>query len=189
MVHARGCIWALFQPAGGPPGPHAAPSQALPYYTKAVQSGDLASKCNCMLCSALRQIFSIAKPEQLTAVSLSLNVLVWYFVCCCAQGWIATRWIPGGVGVYMGFLLMAPRLHALGKARGYVTISEFIYDRYLPPSGAPWVRRAWGGGDIGEVACVCVGGGGLHALGKAWGYMPISEITYTYICLHQEHHG
>jgi hypothetical protein len=34
----------------------------------------------------------------------------------------------------------APRLHALGKSRGYVTISEFIYDRYLPPSGAPWVR-------------------------------------------------
>lgn len=56
------------------------------------------------------------------------------------QGWIATRWIPGGVGVYMGFLLMAPRLHALGKSRGYVTISEFIFDRYLPPSGAPWVR-------------------------------------------------
>jgi Na+/proline symporter len=43
----------------------------------------------------------------------------------------------------MGFLLMAPRLHALGKARGYVTISEFIYDRYLPPSGAPWVSMAW----------------------------------------------
>ena len=60
-----------------------------------------------------------------------------------SQGWIATRWIPGGVGVYMGFLLMAPRLHALGKSRGYVTISEFIYDRYLPPSGAPWVS---GGG-------------------------------------------
>lgn len=56
-----------------------------------------------------------------------------------SQGWVATRWIPGGVGVYMGFLLMAPRLHALGKARGYVTISEFIHDRYLPPSGAPWV--------------------------------------------------
>lgn len=61
------------------------------------------------------------------------------------QGWIATRWIPGGVGVYMGFLLMAPRLHALGKSRGYVTISEFIFDRYLPPSGAPWVRAGWVG--------------------------------------------
>jgi hypothetical protein len=21
-------------------------------------------------------------------------------------GWVATRWIPGGVGVYMGFLIM-----------------------------------------------------------------------------------
>jgi len=39
----------------------------------------------------------------------------------------------------MGFLLLAPRLHALGKSRGYVTISEFIHDRYLPPAGAPWV--------------------------------------------------
>ncbi len=26
-------------------------------------------------------------------------------------GWVATRWIPAGVGVYMGFLLLAPRLH------------------------------------------------------------------------------
>eukprot|EP00879_Flechtneria_rotunda_P027833 GHRR01029839.1.p1 GENE.GHRR01029839.1~~GHRR01029839.1.p1 ORF type:complete len:229 (+),score=67.26 GHRR01029839.1:107-793(+) len=59
-----------------------------------------------------------------------------------AQGWVATRWIPGGVGVYMAFLLMAPRLHALGKSRGYVTISEYLYDRYLPPSGAPWVPHA-----------------------------------------------
>eukprot|EP00878_Enallax_costatus_P014607 GHUV01015281.1.p3 GENE.GHUV01015281.1~~GHUV01015281.1.p3 ORF type:complete len:120 (+),score=21.97 GHUV01015281.1:1024-1383(+) len=57
-----------------------------------------------------------------------------------AQGWVATRWIPGGVGVYAGFLLMAPRLHALGKSRGYMTISEFLYDRYSPPSGATWVR-------------------------------------------------
>ncbi|WIA33094.1 hypothetical protein OEZ86_006248 [Tetradesmus obliquus] len=57
------------------------------------------------------------------------------------QGWVATRWIPGGVGVYMGFLFMAPRLHALGKSRGYVTISEFLFDRYLPPSGAPWVAH------------------------------------------------
>ena len=56
-------------------------------------------------------------------------------------GWVATRWIPGGVGVYMGFLVLAPRLHAFGKTRGYMTISEFIYDRYLPPSGAPWVSR------------------------------------------------
>eukprot|EP00775_Hariotina_reticulata_P011366 gene11366-11515_t len=36
---------------------------------------------------------------------------------------------------------MAPRLHALGKSRGYVTISEFIHDRYLPPAGAPWVAH------------------------------------------------
>jgi hypothetical protein len=59
-------------------------------------------------------------------------------------GWVATRWIPGGVGVYMGFLLLAPRLHAFGKSRGYMTISEFLYDRYLPPSGAPWVRQGRG---------------------------------------------
>eukprot|EP00878_Enallax_costatus_P016186 GHUV01016976.1.p1 GENE.GHUV01016976.1~~GHUV01016976.1.p1 ORF type:complete len:356 (+),score=97.44 GHUV01016976.1:718-1785(+) len=58
-----------------------------------------------------------------------------------AQGWVATRWIPGGVGVYAGFLLMAPRLHALGKSRGYMTISEFLYDRYSPPSGATWVSH------------------------------------------------
>jgi Na+/proline symporter len=56
-------------------------------------------------------------------------------------GWQATRWIPAGVGVYMGFLLLAPRLHALGKQRGYMTVSELLFDRYLPPSGSPWVRQ------------------------------------------------
>ncbi|KAF8067290.1 cyclin-C1-1 [Scenedesmus sp. PABB004] len=95
-------------------------------------------------------------------------------------GWVATRWIPAGVGVYMGFLFMAPRFHgkpsslsrraqapaarphapagarraashrrrrraprgaALGKSRGYMTVSEFIFDRYLPNSGAPWVAH------------------------------------------------
>lgn len=45
--------------------------------------------------------------------------------------------------MYAGFLLMAPRLHALGKSRGYMTISEFLYDRYLPPSGAHWVSMGW----------------------------------------------
>jgi Na+/proline symporter len=39
----------------------------------------------------------------------------------------------------MMFLLMAPRLHALGKERGYITISQFIFDRYSPPAGARWV--------------------------------------------------
>jgi hypothetical protein len=77
--------------------------------------------------------------------AIDIKLTVWNNklpLCLCPdvlQGWIATRWIPGGVGVYMGFLLMAPRLHSLGKSRGYVTISEFIFDRYLPPSGANWV--------------------------------------------------
>lgn len=87
-----------------------------------------------------------------------LATLVWFFTMSASlfsgytvsgivaeaynQGWIATRWIPGGVGVYMGFLFMAPRLHALGKSRRYVTISEFLFDRYSSPSGAPWVPHA-----------------------------------------------
>ena len=50
------------------------------------------------------------------------------------KGWFATRWIPAGVGVYMGFLVMAPRLNALGKSRGYLTLSEFVYDRFSAPN-------------------------------------------------------
>ncbi|GBF88910.1 sodium:pantothenate symporter [Raphidocelis subcapitata] len=59
------------------------------------------------------------------------------------QGWTSTRWIPGGIGVYVGFLLLAPRFHTLGKTRGYMTLSHFIYERYLPsPSGGPvWVAH------------------------------------------------
>lgn len=56
------------------------------------------------------------------------------------NGWTASRWIPGGVGVYIGFMVMAPRCHALGKSRGYMTVSELIFDRYLPPAGRTWVR-------------------------------------------------
>ncbi|EFJ49747.1 hypothetical protein VOLCADRAFT_104191 [Volvox carteri f. nagariensis] len=52
------------------------------------------------------------------------------------QGWMVTKWIPGGVGLYIAFAVMAPRLHALSKRRGYFTISQVIYDRYLPPSGS-----------------------------------------------------
>lgn len=50
------------------------------------------------------------------------------------KGWFATRWIPAGVGVYMGFLIMAPRLNALGKLRGYLTLSEVVYDRFSAPN-------------------------------------------------------
>ncbi|CEF99819.1 Sodium/solute symporter [Ostreococcus tauri] len=50
------------------------------------------------------------------------------------KGWFATRWIPAGVGVYMAFLVLAPRLHALGKARGYLTLSEVVYDRFSAPN-------------------------------------------------------
>ena len=50
------------------------------------------------------------------------------------KGWFVTRWIPAGVGVYMGFLIMAPRLNALGKLRGYLTLSEVVYDRFSAPN-------------------------------------------------------
>ena len=50
------------------------------------------------------------------------------------KGWNATRWITAGVGVYMAFLVLAPRLHALGKARGYLTLSEVVYDRFSAPN-------------------------------------------------------
>lgn len=50
------------------------------------------------------------------------------------KGWFATRWIPAGVGVYMCFLILAPRLNALGKSRGYLTLSEFVYDRFSAPN-------------------------------------------------------
>jgi Na+/proline symporter len=34
------------------------------------------------------------------------------------------------VSIYTFFLLLGPRLHALGKSRGYLTVSEFVFDRY-----------------------------------------------------------
>ncbi|GFR47522.1 hypothetical protein Agub_g9240 [Astrephomene gubernaculifera] len=52
------------------------------------------------------------------------------------QGWMATRWIPGGVGLYIAFAVMAPRLHALSKRRGYFTISQVIFDRFSRPSSS-----------------------------------------------------
>ena len=55
------------------------------------------------------------------------------------KGWFATRWIPAGVGVYMCFLILAPRLNALGQQRGYLTISEVVYDRFSAPNSASHV--------------------------------------------------
>ncbi|KXZ41352.1 hypothetical protein GPECTOR_527g519 [Gonium pectorale] len=52
------------------------------------------------------------------------------------QGWIATRWIPAGVGLYIAFAIMAPRLHALSKRRGYYTLSQVIFDRFSRPSSS-----------------------------------------------------
>ncbi len=42
----------------------------------------------------------------------------------------------------MGFMYLAPRCHALGKQRGYMTPSELIFDRFLPPAGPVWVAHA-----------------------------------------------
>uniref|UniRef100_A0A7S0X4Z7 Sodium/solute symporter n=1 Tax=Mantoniella antarctica TaxID=81844 RepID=A0A7S0X4Z7_9CHLO len=52
------------------------------------------------------------------------------------KGWFATRWIPAGVGVYMCFLILAPRFNALGQQRGYLTVSEVVYDRFAAPNSA-----------------------------------------------------
>lgn len=49
------------------------------------------------------------------------------------QGWVATRWIPGGVGLYVAFGIIAPRIHGLAKRRGYFTVSQVIFDRYSSP--------------------------------------------------------
>ena len=54
-------------------------------------------------------------------------------------GFMAVRWIPAGVSLYAAFMVLAPRLHALGKARGYLTLCEFIYDRYSAPACSPAV--------------------------------------------------
>lgn len=54
-------------------------------------------------------------------------------------GFMAIRWIPAGVALYAAFMILAPRLHALGKARGYLTLCEFIYDRYSAPACSPVV--------------------------------------------------
>lgn len=58
-------------------------------------------------------------------------------------GWPVTRWIPAGVGVYVGFLVLAPRCHALGKARGYMTVSELLFDRFSAPSSSHSSVSTW----------------------------------------------
>jgi len=50
------------------------------------------------------------------------------------RGWVAIRWILAGVPIYGAFLLLTPRLHALGKSRGYLSVIEFIFDRYASSS-------------------------------------------------------
>ena len=57
-------------------------------------------------------------------------------------GFLAVRWIPAGVALYAAFMVLAPRMHALGKARGYLTVSEIIYDRYSQPAMSPAVLHA-----------------------------------------------
>jgi len=57
-------------------------------------------------------------------------------------GFMAIRWIPAGVALYAAFMVLAPRLHALGKSRGYLTICEFIFDRYAEPASSPLVPHA-----------------------------------------------
>jgi len=56
-------------------------------------------------------------------------------------GFQATRWICAGVPIYGVFLILSPRLHALGKSRGYLSILEFLYDRFAV-SGHPAVAHA-----------------------------------------------
>mmetsp|Transcript_16719 Transcript_16719/g.40010 ORF Transcript_16719/g.40010 Transcript_16719/m.40010 type:complete len:772 (+) Transcript_16719:76-2391(+) len=57
-------------------------------------------------------------------------------------GFLALRWIPAGVALYGAFMFLAPRLHALGKSRGYLTIGEFIFDRYAEPASSPIIPHS-----------------------------------------------
>ncbi|KAF5837517.1 sodium/solute symporter [Dunaliella salina] len=57
-------------------------------------------------------------------------------------GFVATRWIPAGIGLYCGFMFLAPRCYALSKQRGFMTLGGLIFERYLPPAGHPWCAHA-----------------------------------------------
>mmetsp|Transcript_24621 Transcript_24621/g.55623 ORF Transcript_24621/g.55623 Transcript_24621/m.55623 type:complete len:718 (-) Transcript_24621:72-2225(-) len=57
-------------------------------------------------------------------------------------GFSAIRWIPAGVALYAAFMVMAPRMHALGKSRGYLTLGELIYDRFSEPACSPIIPHA-----------------------------------------------
>eukprot|EP00283_Hemiselmis_rufescens_P008411 CAMPEP_0173430622 /NCGR_PEP_ID=MMETSP1357-20121228/8987_1 /TAXON_ID=77926 /ORGANISM="Hemiselmis rufescens, Strain PCC563" /LENGTH=729 /DNA_ID=CAMNT_0014394993 /DNA_START=182 /DNA_END=2371 /DNA_ORIENTATION=- len=86
-----------------------------------------------------------------------LGFLVFFFTMCSSlfsgytvsgipaeaygRGFVAIRWILAGVPIYGAFLLLTPRLHALGKSRGYLSIIEFIFDRYAV-SSTPVVAHA-----------------------------------------------
>mmetsp|Transcript_21638 Transcript_21638/g.33861 ORF Transcript_21638/g.33861 Transcript_21638/m.33861 type:complete len:737 (-) Transcript_21638:160-2370(-) len=54
-------------------------------------------------------------------------------------GFLAIRWIPAGVALYGAMAILAPRMHALGKSRGYLTAGELIFDRYSEPASSPFV--------------------------------------------------
>lgn len=68
------------------------------------------------------------------------------------QGWVVTRWIMAGVGIYAAFGIMAPRLHALGKSRHYFNTPEFVFDRYLPANN----KRRWVAHCLGLLAFACL---------------------------------
>eukprot|EP00286_Rhodomonas_abbreviata_P001544 CAMPEP_0181291168 /NCGR_PEP_ID=MMETSP1101-20121128/1820_1 /TAXON_ID=46948 /ORGANISM="Rhodomonas abbreviata, Strain Caron Lab Isolate" /LENGTH=349 /DNA_ID=CAMNT_0023395535 /DNA_START=118 /DNA_END=1164 /DNA_ORIENTATION=- len=57
-------------------------------------------------------------------------------------GFCSIRWIPAGVALYGAFMFLAPRLHALGKSRGYLTIGEFIFDRFAEPASSPFIPHS-----------------------------------------------
>mmetsp|Transcript_22660 Transcript_22660/g.55947 ORF Transcript_22660/g.55947 Transcript_22660/m.55947 type:complete len:732 (-) Transcript_22660:212-2407(-) len=82
---------------------------------------------------------------------------VWFFTMCASlfsanslsavaneahiRGFQVIRWICAGIPIYGCYLLLAPRLHALGKARGYLTPNEFFFDRFAV-SSSPLVAHA-----------------------------------------------
>lgn len=47
-----------------------------------------------------------------------------------ALGWYATRWIPAALAFFFASHFTFPQLAALGRDKGYLSISEVIFARY-----------------------------------------------------------
>lgn len=66
----------------------------------------------------------------LLAQTLSGWALLGYTAAAFREGLTAMRWLTGSFMMYVGWLVVTPRLHAVGRPRRYITPADFIHGRF-----------------------------------------------------------